>query len=596
MATAAAAYVKEEQPPPPKVPAVSENALAKLMTHLTGRLAGMISDRISFWVHWQEIAKYLIPRRYKYLITPNQANRGSPINQAIIDNTGTIAHRVCASGMMAGITSPGRPWFRFTLDDQELVELPQVKLWLDEVTKRMLTVFAESNFYTALATMYGDLVAFGTHAMVIREDFEDVIRCYNFCLGEYVLENNPRMEVDTCIRQFVMTVCQVVDEFGLENVSDTVKTLYDSKGAGLGREIIVCHALEPNDNLTTEMGAMRRFPFREVYWEMGQTEKLLRLTGLHENALIAPRWDIVGNDAYGRSPGMDALGDVKQLQVEQKRKAQAIDKMVNPPMTAHVSMKNEPASLLPGGVTYVQDNSPGAGFRPAYEVKPQIGELMEDIKEVQQRVRTTFFWDLFLMISQMDGVQPRNELEILERKEEKLVQLGPVLERFENECLDKAINRTFQIMLRAGLLPPVPAELRGQHVKPEYISILALAQRAAMTTGIERLVTFVGRVAAGQTGIQGIGPEALDTVDWDEAIDQYGDMMGVPAKILRPYAEVLKIRKQRADQQQQMAAMGQAQAAVDGAKTLSETEVGGGQNALQLMLGGGGGGPMAAAA
>lgn len=575
-----------------KIPATAGRAAAptgslevqKLLQHLTSRLTGLITDRMSFWAHWQEIAKYLIPRRYKWLVTPNQGNRGSPINQAIIDNTATIALRVCASGMMAGITSPGRPWFRFTVDNLDLREVPAVKLWLDEVTKRMLTVFAESNFYTALATMYGDLISFGTHALTIREDFEDVIRCYNFCVGEYCLANNPRMEVDTCYRTFVLSVAQVVREFGLANCSTNVQGQHATGGASLAKEIVIAHAIEPNDDgLTERMAGMNRFPYRECYWEFGtSTDKCLRITGLHENALIAPRWDIVGNDAYGRSPGMDALGDIKQLQVEQKRKAQAIDKMVNPPMVGDVALKNEPASLLPGGVTYVQSTA-GVGFKPAYEVRPQIGELMEDLKEVQQRIRSTFFWDLFLMISQMEGVQPRNELEIMERKEEKLIQLGPVLERFENECLDKAIDRTFNIMLRAGLLPTVPQELLGVHVKPEYISILALAQKAAMTAGIERFVSFVGRLAAGQTGIQGIGPEVLDNVDADETVDLYADMMGVPAKVVRPFAQVLKIRAARAKQAQARAAMETAGAAVQGAKVLSETDVGGGINALQAM-------------
>jgi hypothetical protein len=463
-------------------------------------------------------------------------------------------------------------------------ELPPVKLWLDEVTKRMMTVFAESNFYQALATMYGDLAAFGTHAMVMREDYDDVIRCYSFALGEYCLANDMRLQVNTCYRQFVMTVPQLVTEFGLDACSDTVKQAWESKGAALTREIIVNHAIEPNDNLTQGWAGLKDFPFREVYWEQGQgTQKLLRITGLHEYALIAPRWDIVGNDAYGRSPGMDALGDVKQLQVEQKRKAQAIDKLVNPPMVADIALRNQPASLLPGGVTYVA-NSQGVGFKPAYEVKPELGAMIEDIREVQGRVTRTFFNDLFLMISQMDGVQPRNEMEIAERREEKLVQLGPVLERFQAEALDTAIERTFAIMMRAGLLPPPPKELGGQFVKPEYISILAQAQRAAMTAGLERFAAFVGRIAAGQNGIQGVGPEAMDNVDWDEVCQQYADMLGVPEKVIRAFTDVMKIRQMRAKQQQAAQAMQAGMAAVQGAKVLSETDVGGGQNALQRMV------------
>jgi hypothetical protein len=338
----------------PSVPATNA-ALQEFRQHLDARMGGLLVDRYSWWTHWREIADYLIPRRYKWLITPNQANRGSPINQRIIDNTGTIALRVMTAGMMSGMTNPTSIWFRLTLDDTDLAEYHSVKEWLDEVGKRMRTVFAESNFYTSLGTLYEDLGAFGTGVMIMYEDYEDVLRCYNSCAGEYFLANSDRMAIDTMYRMFVMTTSQTGKRFGEANCSPAIVQALKQKGAALSREVILGHAVEPNDSLTESMPGLRGKPFREAYWEYGSArDKILRVRGFHENPLIAPRWSIFGNDAYGRGPGMDALGDIKQLQVQQKRKAQAIDKMVNPPLLADVSLKNEPASVIPGGVTYVQ--------------------------------------------------------------------------------------------------------------------------------------------------------------------------------------------------------------------------------------------------
>lgn len=552
----------------------------KLREHLDQRLGGLLVDRYSFWTHWREIADYLIPRRYKWLVTPNQASRGSPINQRIIDNTATRALRVLSAGMMAGITSPGRPWFRLTLDDANLAEFPAVRQWLDEVANRMRTVFAESNFYTALGTVYEDLGSFATAAMIIYEDFDDVIRCYNSCAGEYFLANSDRMAVDTLYRQFVMTTKQVAQRFGTKTASPTVQQAVKNGGAMLSREILVAHAIEPNDDQMEGLKGFRGMPYREVFWEYGSSkETMLARRGFHECPFVAPRWSIVANDAYGRGPGMDALGDIKQLQVEQKRKAQAIDKMVNPPMVADVSLKNEPATLLPGGVTYVAATA-GVGFKPVYEVKPDLEKMVADIQECQERIKDTFFVNLFLMISQLDTVRSATEIDA--RREEKLIQLGPVLERFENEALDPGIDRTFNIMLRAGLFPPIPKELRGQHIKTEYISMLAQAQKAAMTAGLERFVAFVGNAAAAY-------PQALDNVDIDEAVDQYAEMLGVSPKVVRPFADVVKLRAERAKQQQAAAAAQASMAAVEGAKTMSEVDLGGGQNAMQMILGTNGG-------
>lgn len=572
------------QPPAPQpaeakqgIQPLSDPKILELRQHLDQRLGGLLVDRMSFWTHWREIADYLIPRRYKWLITPNQAARGSPINQRIIDNTGTRALQILAAGMMSGMTSPGRPWFRLVLDDPDLTNAPKVRLWLDTVSDRMRTVLGESNFYTSLGTVLEDLGSMGTGAMTIYEDFKDVIRCYTACAGEYFLANSPRMDVDTFYRMFVMTTAQAAKKFGSAACSPTVQSALQTKGAALSREIIIAHAIEPNEEAITGAAGIRGMPWREVYWEWGSGQNLhLSRRGFHEKPMITPRWSIVGNDAYGRSPGMDALGDLKQLQVEQKRKAQAIDKMVNPPMVADVQLKNEPASLLPGGITYVADKN-GAGFKPVYEVKPDLGGMIPDIQECQQRIDKTFFVDLFLMIAQLDTVRTATEIDA--RKEEKLIQLGPVIERYENEALDPALERVFNVMMRAKLLPPIPQELKGQHVKIEYISILAQAQRAAMTIGMERLVAFVGNVGAVQ-------PDAYDNIDFDELIDEYADHLGVSPKIVRPIVEVMKLRAQRAQQQQQAQALQTTMAAVQGAKTLSQADVGGGQNALSAMLGG----------
>lgn len=547
-----------------------------LRRYLDQRLVGMRTERYSWWAHWAQLAEYILPRRYKWLITQNQANRGSQINQNIIDSTATIAARTLAAGMMAGITSPAKRWFRPVIPNDDAMEIPEVKLWLDEVGKRMLHVMSESNFYNALHVLYMDLCIFGTAVMIIQEDYEDVFRCYNPAAGEYYLASSARFQNDTQYREFTLTVRQLVQKFGIDNVSDTARTLYKSQGAGLDKEIIVGHAIEP-DTEGDNFGKQTNMPYREIYWEIGSGENyVLSITGYHEQCFIAPRWDTVSNDPYGRSPAMDALGDVKQLQQETKRKAQAIDKMVNPPMYADVSLKNQPATLIPGGITYGPTTQGNVGFKPVYEIEPPIGELKEDIKEVQERIKKIFFNDLFLMISSIDTVHTATDIDA--RKEEKLIQLGPVLERFENEALTPAITRIFNIMLRLNLFPKPPRQIQGMPIQIQYSSVMADAQRAVETTGIERLFAFAGNLAAAI-------PQIMDTLDPDEAIDEYGAALGVSPKIIRTPEAVANIRQMRNQQQEENAQMQQGLAMAEGAKTLSQVDVGGGQNAIQAMVG-----------
>lgn len=552
----------------------------RIRRHVEDRMGGLREDRYSWWTHWKELGDYFIPRRYKWLITPNQSNRGSPINQRIIDSTGTLALRTLASGMMAGVTSPAHPWFKLTIDDIDLREFGPVKLWLEDVQNLMYRVFSESNFYNGMAVLYQDLSCFGTAPMIMYEDFDDVIRCFNPCAGEYFVAVNNKLRVDTLYREFVMTVAQLVNEFGIDNVSPGVQSLYrNSGGSGLAKEIVVGHSIEPNLKEIASPLGIDNAPFMEVYWERGSSQTLvLRIKPYYEYPVVCPRWETSSNDAYGRSPAMDALGDVKQLQVEQKRKAQAIDKMVNPPLMADPSLKNEPLTSVSGGVTYVPMSGNTVGFKPVYEVKPDLEHMVRDLQEIQNRVRSVFYYDLFMMISQLDTV--RSATEIAARKEEKLIMLGPVLERFEGEALDPAIDRTFNVMKRAKMLPPAPAELTGRNIRAEYVSMLSQAQKGVGLTSIERLTQWAGGIAA-------VRPDVLDNIDIDQAAEQYADMLDVSPRLIIPLKKVMATRIQRAQEAAEQKNLEQTMASVQGAKTLSETDVGGGQNALSAMMGAG---------
>ena len=538
-------------------------------------LQGLYNERISFWAHWRELANYILPRRYKWLITANEARRGAPINQYIIDSTGTRAARNLASGMLSGITSPSRPWFELKLDITDDDPASEVNIWLATVRERMMRVFAESNFYTSMAIHFFDLVVFGTGVSIIYEDFDDVINLQNPAAGEYYCALSPKNTINTVYREFTKTISQLVAQFSKENTSPDVQRMFEQGGINLTREIIVCHAIEPN--LPSPGAPPARFKYRELYWEKGKNEpEVLLVRGINEWPCMATRWDVVSNDAYGRSPGMDALGFIKQLQQETKRKAQAIDKMVNPPLLADIQLKNQPASSIPGGITYVAGLGTNTGLKPIYQVMPPIQELKEDIAEIQATIKDTFFNDLFLTITNLQTV--RSAAEIDARREEKLMLLGPVLERFQNEALDPAIERVFGIMSRLKLFPPAPAAIAGKPLQVEYSSILAEAQKATATGGIERMFSMAGSLA-------GVNPEALDNIDFDKAIDRYAELLSVPPDIIRSSAAVGKLRDARSKQQQQQAALQQTLPAVKGAQVLAQTPMNNGQSALDQIMG-----------
>lgn len=553
-----------------------QEALAKAAAE---RLEALRSYRWSWWAHWALLAEMYNPRRYRWFVTPNQWNRGSPMNQAIVDETGLLAARKLSSGLLGGLTSPTKPWMRLAIHGMEDIGEGPEAIWLSTCTSLMLRVFAESNFYTTLGEYYWDLGVFGSALMYEFEDPDTIVNFVQPAIGEFFFGCDNAGRVDTSAREYTYTVAQTVQEFGEENCSTDVKAGFKQPG-GKDREVVICHMIEPNGAVYQSGQSLgyaipKLFKFREVYWEKANPARCLRVRGYREKPFFGGRWSVTSNDPYGRSPGMDALPAVRQLQIEQRRKAEAIDKMVRPPLVGHVSLKNEPMDILPGGVTFTPDQQAG-GFKPVFQVEPRIQEFMEDIKEVQARVDSCLFVDLFLMISQLDTVRTATEIDA--RLGERIVQIGPVIERFENEVLDPIITRTFNIMMRRGLLPPPPPSLAGRTINVQYVSMLAEQQRQASTGAIERLLSLAGNLA-------GIQPQVMDNIDVDQAIRTYGTLLNVDPHVLASLEQVAQVRQQRQQEQAQMAALQTGAAAAQGAANLAKADLSR-PNALTALTGG----------
>jgi hypothetical protein len=292
---------------------------------------------------------------------------------------------------------------------------------------------------------------------------------------------------------------------------------------------------------------------------------------------LGVRWVTTGEDVYGTAcPGMDALGDIRQLQLGEKRGSQAIEKKVMPPLAAPVSMKTLRTSILPGDINYTDEREGQKGLRPVHEVNLSIQELEAKQEQIRFRIRRAFYEDLFLMLASSDRSQITAR-EVEERHEEKLLALGPVLEQLNQDLLDPLIDLVFDYMLRQGLVPEPPDELQGIELKVEYISIMAQAQKLAGVSIIERFAGFVGGVAAQ------VGPEAIDKVDIDQLIDEYGEITSVPPGIIRSDEQVAEIRAQRSQAQQAQVQAEQGAALAGAAKDLSQADLEG-NNALRSLL------------
>lgn len=526
------------------------------------RWEALKAERSSWMPHWQEISEVLIPRAGRFLVTDN--NRGDKRHRAILDNSGTRALRTLSGGMMAGMTSPARPWFRLTTKDPQLDESYEVKKWMSKVTSLMQMVFNQSNTYRALQMAYEELGAFGTSATIVLDDYDSIIHCMPLTIGEFALATDSRGNVNTCYRNFRMTVAALVQEFGYENCSPQTKRLYDR--GNYDEWIEVVNAIEPRNHRDLYRRDAKNMPYRSVYFEAGgKGDKLLRESGFRQFPVLAARWNVTGGDIYGTGPGMEALGDLKQLQQEQFYKSKGIAQQADPAVVASADMRNQEANLVPGGVMWADNIGQVQAVRRAYEVDFNLSYLVQDIQDVRQRINEAFYKDIFLMITGMPTTARATATEIAERHEEKMLMLGPVLERLNAEMNDRLIAMTFDRMAQVGMLPPIPQELQNVDLNVEFVSILAQAQRAVMTNAVDRFTQNLGTLVA-------IKPDLADKFNADYWADYYADVLGIDPQLIVPGKEVAIIRQQRAQQQQQMMQMEQAQQAASVAKDLASAQ------------------------
>ena len=540
-----------------------------LIQHVRARKQALFSELSSWESHYEELSKFFLPRTGRFLTTDR--NRGTKRHNNIIDSTATRALQVLEAGLMAGATSPARPWMRLSAPDPDLNNFQPVKEWLHETSHRMLRVFARSNTYRALPRIYSECALYGTAASIVVFDFENVIHHHVLTAGQYAISTDNRDRVDCLYREFDMTVGQMVKEFGLKNLSISVQNQF--RNGNLDDYRTVCHAIEPRADRNINGKGNKDMPFRSVYFEQGRSGyggsssnqySVLRESGFRRFPVIAPRWSVSGQDIYGNSPGMAALGDVKQLQHEQRRKGQILDHLTQPPTQGPPLMKGSEVDTLPGGHTEVDSNS--QGIRPLWQINPDLQGLLFDIQDVRQRINSTFYADLFLMLSSTN--KSMTATEVAERHEEKLLMLGPALERLHHEGLEPLIDITFDHMLESGLVPPIPEELSGMRLQVEFVSTLAQAQKAIGASTDDR---FVGMIQ----GLAQSHPEALDKLNTDSFLDEYADKLGINPGHVRSSEEVKELRQSReaamAAQQQLDAQSQQANIAKNLAKASADT-------------------------
>jgi hypothetical protein len=531
---------------------------SKLLKDKRFVLEQMYQRRTSFEPTWQLLSRYIVPYRGRFHERGGSID-GERRDRYLIDPYPMDAAGKCAAGLQSGLTSPSRPWFELSLADQEKAEYHPVRQWLDDVRDVMMAVYARGNTYAMLYDIEAELCQFGTAAALMMQDYDTALWHRSYTCGEYAGGVDARGRLYSFGRRFELTAPQMVAEFGIDNVSVAVKTAYNNNDHTQRFEVEML--IVKNNEYKPDQLKPGNFPWKSFYWERGNQQQFLRISGYKEQPFIMPRWTKVGNCEYGYGPGHNALGNCMQLQRIEKAKLRCMDNEADPAMMFPASLKK--VNRQPGANNFIPDGTQ----MNAYPMIPPGAKRYEGMialsNDKRQQISATFYNDLMVMLTQAQNNPQMTAKEVAERHEEKILMLGPVLEQFHNEVLDPLTLRTFGLCMRNELFPPMPEEITADELKVNFVSLLAQAQKMVSLPSVQNVLGMVGNVA-------GIYPEAADIINIDNVIREVGVISGTPEKIMRSEDEVQQLREQR--QQAQEAQMQQAQMAqgAEAAKTGAE--------------------------
>jgi hypothetical protein len=497
---------------------------------LKSQFSQLKTKRQNWESHWQEVADYCLPRRADVTTT---RSRGDKRTERIFDGTALHALELLSSSLHGMLTNAATPWFSMRFKDEDVSGQEENKEWLESCTDVMYMALDRSNFQQEVHELYTDMVAFGTGCMMIEDDEKDFIRFSTRHIKEIYIQENNKGVVDTIHRELKMTARGAYQQFGDKLPKRIMKIAQTSPHD----DVTIYHCVKPNDDLNPYKMDNKSMEYSSLYYDEDGT--VINISGFNEFPFVVPRWLKSSNEVYGRSPSMTALADIKMINKMAETTIKAAQKMVDPPLLVPDDSFVLPVRTQPGGLNFYRSGSRDTITPLNIGANTPLGLNIEEQRRTA--IKQAYYIDQLLMSQNIQ----MTATEVMQRNEEKMRLLAPVLGRLQSEMLQPLINRTFNILLRKGILPPAPEQLQGQTIDIEYVSPLARSQKQGDVQAILRTLEII-------TPMSQMSP-VMDFIDSDKMVSHLAKVLGVPSKVIRSVDEVQAIRQQRQAAQQQAA-------------------------------------------
>jgi hypothetical protein len=504
--------------------------------HLKRRLSDMTGAKQLHIQVWQDCYDVTFPVRaqglWSQIISATDAQQRKAI---IFDSTAGDSCKVGAASIMGSMVPANAQWFGIDIGDASDEE----KRFLDDMAKFMWGNIHASNFDAEAMDAVIDAMVSGWFVLYEDEHEDGGYYFETWPIGEcQIAASRNGGRIDTVYRRFELTVSQAVATYGLDKVSESVRTKYDKED--FESKVCFVHAIEPRNIYAVGGKQAKNLPFSSCHMEL-DTQHIVRESGYHEFPCMVPRWSRLPSSSYATGPMSDALPDVRTLNEMVKWDLMGSETAIAPPMIAEDDGVLNPRNIKMGPRKIIVANSVDS-------MKPLVTGARVDIAEVkigrlQGNIRKMLLAD---QLPPADGpVKTAYEWSV--RVDAMRKMLGPMFGRFQAEWLQTMIERTFGITWRANiesgfrLVGRPPDSLLSRNFTVRFMSPLARAQRLDDVAAMDRFEIDLGnQVAAGLT-------DAADIYAWDDARREKSQLLGVPQKLILDPRALAKVRKDRAD-------------------------------------------------
>lgn len=524
---------------------------------IVSRLNILISERLNWENYWQDIANVFMPRK-AYITRPRVSGESLDFSR-IFDSAPIRALNTMASGFHSWLTNPASKWFSLEMAERELMEVKDVKVWLEDSGAEILFTLNNSNFDETIQEFYIDSGGFGTGNIFSQEDVRDRVHFIPLPIGEVYVEENTRGRVIRLYRKFEYTVQQAYNLWG-ENAGAEVAEKYPNINKR-SEKVIFVHYIGPRDVRREGKIDRLNMPF-ESKWITFVKKETIAEGGYNEFPLSCGRFTKRPGEVWGFSPAMDNLADAHMLNAMKKTLIRASMKIVDPPFMLPAKGFVLPFNLNPSGANYYNQQVKTDAFQPIV-TKANVPIGIEMIQEVREAIEIGMFVRVFQAFGQI--TKQMTVPEVQQRIREGMALLGPVVGRYQQEVLDTNIIRTFNILYRNGYLPPVPDIMRGREFTVKYLSPLARAQRESDINAILRGFSIFREMAE-------FAPSVVDKINPDKSVDIISDIIGIAPQIIRDDEETAAVRQAKIDAQAQAAMAEQLKAGAGAVKDISQAE------------------------